>query len=40
MVSRLKQRYCEFNLALGPVGAGLPPEEIKEGTELYDLVGT
>jgi hypothetical protein len=40
MASRLKQQYREFNLALGPVGAGLPPEEIKEGTELHDLVGT
>jgi len=40
MVSRLRQQYRKFDLALGPVGAGMPPEEIKEGTELHDQVGT
>ena len=38
-LSRLKQKYHDFNKELGRTGAGLRPEDIQDGSDLHNLIG-
>ncbi len=38
-MSRLKQKYHEFNKSLGQTGAGLQLVDIEDGTDTCNLVG-
>ena len=39
LISRLKQKYREFNKALGQTGAGVRPEDVEEGSDMHNLIG-